>query len=63
MLRTHEILLKDLETAAWNVFERRGGSEVVSAFTEAKTACVNAGIPDEKIQDVVHSVSQGIKRR
>lgn len=57
-----EALKADLERKTYEVFERHGNSLVVQAFTDAKKACLDAGVSGEEVNEIVHAASQGVKR-
>jgi hypothetical protein len=58
-----EALKAELERKTYEVFERRGGSLAVQAFTAAKQACLDAGIPEGEVQQVVYAATDGAKRK
>lgn len=58
----HEALKAELERKTYDLFEKRGGSLAVQAFTDAKKACLDAGIPEQEIVELVHAASQGARR-
>lgn len=57
-----DLLKRDLEQKAVDLFEKRGGSAAVQVFTDAKQACLDAGIPWEEIVEIVHAVTRGVGR-
>lgn len=57
-----ESLKKNLEQKTFDVFEKHGGSLVVQAYTDAKTACLDAGIPEAEVNEIVDAAIRGERR-
>jgi hypothetical protein len=57
-----EALKAELERKASDLFEKRGGSLAIQAFYGAKKECLDAGVPEEEVTEIVHAASQGSRR-